>query len=354
MKYKLAFALFMIPFFSHANLWGVCPGMPVVPPAPGAFIPYTSPSGMIPCDMGCMGASGIALGVEFTKGQIGLVREVSTNMDNWSGFLESYIQYVSDYSDIRSQKSSDRMAAFSAVTDKISGSIEILALTKIANTDHITSSIVNFKKEQRLGDQLIRNIQNYNHPYTSYKYNKLLVESVNGNITSNLNTEKSLPLAVASEPKLELTALEKIKSLYSLNNDSPESDVNLTGSHLSREVLDSALYSDHAVNLGILFSRDRQQVNVNNNRSKFQKQAALSVLLNAQVIENSETTSSITTTNYIANLNIESYIDGSSSMANEHGLNLGIVTTQALQNTLLNDYLKLKREKNALKATINL
>jgi len=304
--------------------------------------------------MGCMGASGISLGVEFTKGQAGLIKEVSTNSSNWSEFLDGYIQFTSDYSNIRIDSTSERMTAYSAVANKISGSIEFLSATSVKNSDYIASSINNFKKEQRLGEQLNRTLHNYEHPFSSHKFNILLLETVQQPKVNNLNIEKGLALALALEPKLTLNTIEKMKALTFLNTEKPESDVKFIGAHLSKEILNSSLYHGHAKTLGVLFAQEKKQETIQDNKDHLKKLSALSLLLNAQVIKNTDVQSSISTVQYIASLNIDSYIDGSTSKANGYGLNLGISTTQALQNTLLNEYLTLKREKNALKAIVNM
>ena len=157
-------------------------------------------------------------------------------------------------------------------------------------------------------------------------------------------------LSSSSNYKLQLTALQKANFLCNSDEsleitpyDVPVLLTQRQFSNKAEKVVNNTLIT--------LFSKQDKDKTATSKKQVITTQIALDLLVSTLEVNEGLERSSLSQDT--VNVTLNSYLYGNTSGATEASLAQEIIITQAIQNNLLNDYLTLKRKKNALTAITN-
>lgn len=331
--------LLLLSFQVNANQWGLCPGPPV--------------TGMIPCDTRCFGPAGTKLGATYSKSELSLQNSFYDNANSWVSMNNAYLDYASVYFDNANSSNSKRATALDGVSKTVMGSLDLLSQIKARNVDHFVESYRLIKADFRTADNVRENSKNYSSDRTSPTGDYLLgkidkhaeqkVLQGKLDIVNELHKDKSNYVDSSEQALLIAQSAHAASDEISIM-DFPQFVID---EGLDDESLHMALKSIFALYL------KREQINSKDEKiNAIKREFALNALSKTLRYINADAEiKSIEDEIYQRNFDV--YVSGRNTVALKHALKQEHTFQKALENTLLNSYLKQVKTNNAIKIINN-
>lgn len=333
----IAFALCSSPV--SANLWGLCPGVPV--------------TGMIPCDASCFGSASMNLGMAYTEAEVSLQSAFYENINSWASMNNVFLDYVADYYNRVNSSNSNRITAQDGVSKSVMASLELLSQTHSRNIENFVESYRILHKDMRLADLVRDNTKSYASERTSPTGDYLLVKideyaedrAVQGNLDVINEIHKNKSKYINSSEQSLLIA----QSAHAAEDE-------LTIMDFPQLVVDGELNEKQLeITLKTIFALYLNKGAVDTAAKKLQvikREMALDALSKTFRFINEETKLD-SMEEELRQLDFQTVVSGRNTMAFKHTLKQEHVFQKAVENKLLNSYLKQVKTNNALKIINN-
>lgn len=336
MKKNILFFTLLFSVNVKANMWGLCPGMPV--------------TGMIPCDTSCFGPAGTNLGSTYVNSEGQLQEALANNANNWVSMNNTYLEYLSNYYERVNLNNSNRATALDGVAKSIAIALDLFSEVQTRSTDHFVNSYQQIQTELRTADLVKENTLNLN-PSEGAPTGTFLLSHID-DFANSYHHQKALD-SINDYVSNRADAINSTQQGLLLAQANHKADSELSIYDLPQQILDGTLTDEEWLetlqSIAALYTKLKSSDDIESKRLNIRNQLALNMLSKSFKLRNNGEEAAFDLEEHIQSLNLKNYLSGENTRAYKHTLKQEIVYQQSIQNSLLHSYLEQKKANNALK-----
>lgn len=325
----LCILLFLVSISAKAVMFGLCPATP--------------PYGVIPCDTGCTGAAAANMAAEFSAAEFEMATAFNDMNTLWTKATNADSKFLLTYMEKNLERTNQRITSYSATEAKFKSGLSVNSKERTALFDTFALALERASINKRsVGEQQYVG----RHHGAGVAQTRIPQMLANSPLMSDPINNKSMhtELLLGWDNVISKYSSNEAETLVLTTDASP-----LKMIALGRSKLSISVSSEISKLLAFRHLTQDEKNDLSSNRQRAKDKLAIDLLLQSfdiDTLEGDAKTVTDISQDWFTSIETQQSI----SANKERDIEIDNVIGQAVENTLLNDYLNLKRRKNLVRA----